>query len=46
MTMNTKVDSIKQLVGFGMLVLKACQVIPSCRRIEQMTKIPKTSSVP
>ena len=32
MTMNTKVDSIKQLVGFGMLVLKACQVFNVCRR--------------
>ena len=31
-TMNTKVDSIKQLVGFGMLVLKACQVFNVCRR--------------
>ena len=31
MTMNTKVDSIKQLVGFGMLVLKACQVFNVCQ---------------
>lgn len=32
MTMNAKVDSIKQLVSIGMSVLKACQVFNVCRR--------------
>jgi ACT domain-containing protein len=31
MTMNAKADSIKQLVSFGMSVLKACQVFNVCR---------------
>ena len=31
MTMNAKVDGIKQLDSFGMLVLKTCQVFNICR---------------
>ena len=31
MTMNAKVDGIKQLASFGMLVLKTCQVFNICR---------------